>query len=213
MEFDNFKPRLKSGIFKCISLLNGSFFGGDDRDFLKEGVKIYQTAPMSPLDLPTFFSVFTSIVYGSIRKLNLRLKSGVETNFNKILLLTNASLFGRDFLRLGGSGLLQLLLSLNPRLFPLCSVNERTVSRATTLRSKLLPALLAVVRVHLLVNLVHVILNRLGSGANKVAPQTSPAVAVLERLGVLRGYREPGEGERLLLRWIIDFERVLFNYV
>jgi hypothetical protein len=28
--FDNFKPWLKSGIFKCISWLNGSFFGGDD---------------------------------------------------------------------------------------------------------------------------------------------------------------------------------------
>jgi hypothetical protein len=28
LEFDNFKPRLKSGIFKCISWLNGSFFGG-----------------------------------------------------------------------------------------------------------------------------------------------------------------------------------------
>ncbi len=28
LEFDNFKPRLKSSIFKCISLLNGSFFRG-----------------------------------------------------------------------------------------------------------------------------------------------------------------------------------------
>jgi hypothetical protein len=27
LEFDSFKPLLKSGIFKCISLLNGSFFG------------------------------------------------------------------------------------------------------------------------------------------------------------------------------------------
>jgi hypothetical protein len=41
LEFDNFKPRLKRGIFKCISWLNGSFFGGDDRGFLKEGVKTY----------------------------------------------------------------------------------------------------------------------------------------------------------------------------
>ncbi len=39
LEFDNFKPRLKSGIFKCISWLNGLFFGGDYRGFLKEGVK------------------------------------------------------------------------------------------------------------------------------------------------------------------------------
>jgi hypothetical protein len=34
-EFDNFKPWLKSSIFKCISWLNGSVFGGDDRGFLK----------------------------------------------------------------------------------------------------------------------------------------------------------------------------------
>ncbi len=44
LEFDNFKPRLKSSIFKFISWLNGSFFGGDDRGFLKEGVKSYQMA-------------------------------------------------------------------------------------------------------------------------------------------------------------------------
>ncbi len=36
--FDNFKPRLKTGIFKCITWLDGSLFGGDDRGFLKEGV-------------------------------------------------------------------------------------------------------------------------------------------------------------------------------
>ncbi len=34
--FDNFKPRLKSGIFNCISWLNGSFFGGYERGVLKE---------------------------------------------------------------------------------------------------------------------------------------------------------------------------------
>jgi hypothetical protein len=28
LEFDNSKPRLKSGIFKCISWLDGFFFGG-----------------------------------------------------------------------------------------------------------------------------------------------------------------------------------------
>ncbi len=42
LEFDNFKLRLKSCIFICISWLNGSFFGGDDQDCLKEGVKTYQ---------------------------------------------------------------------------------------------------------------------------------------------------------------------------
>jgi hypothetical protein len=43
LEFDNFKPRLESGIFKSISQLNGSFYGGDDdRGFLKETVKTCQ---------------------------------------------------------------------------------------------------------------------------------------------------------------------------
>jgi hypothetical protein len=37
LEFDTFKPRLKSNIFKNISWLIGSFFlGGDGRGFLKE---------------------------------------------------------------------------------------------------------------------------------------------------------------------------------
>jgi hypothetical protein len=58
-------PGLKSGIFKCISWLNGSFFGVDDRGFLEEGVKSYLMAPMSPLNSQMFFfSVLTSIVYG-----------------------------------------------------------------------------------------------------------------------------------------------------
>ncbi len=47
--FDNFKPWLESNIFKCISCLNGLFFGGDVRGFLKEGVRTYLMAPMSPL--------------------------------------------------------------------------------------------------------------------------------------------------------------------
>jgi hypothetical protein len=42
-------PQLKSGIFKCFSWLNGSFFAGNDRGFLKEGVKPYRKTPMSPL--------------------------------------------------------------------------------------------------------------------------------------------------------------------
>jgi hypothetical protein len=55
LEFDNFKPRLESGIFKCISWLNGSVFEGDDRGFLKEGFKTFQMAPMSPLNSSNFF--------------------------------------------------------------------------------------------------------------------------------------------------------------
>jgi hypothetical protein len=35
LEFDNFKPRLKNGIFNCIFWLNGSFFNGDDRGYMK----------------------------------------------------------------------------------------------------------------------------------------------------------------------------------
>ncbi len=38
LEFDSFKPRLKSCIFKCISWLNGSIFG-DDRFFLRITLK------------------------------------------------------------------------------------------------------------------------------------------------------------------------------
>ncbi len=38
LEFDNLKPWFKSCIFKCISWLNGSFFGDDDQGFLKEGI-------------------------------------------------------------------------------------------------------------------------------------------------------------------------------
>ncbi len=54
LEFDNFKHRCESGIFKCISWLNGSFFGSYDRGFLKEGVKTYLMTPMSPLNSPAF---------------------------------------------------------------------------------------------------------------------------------------------------------------
>jgi hypothetical protein len=36
LEFYNFKHQLKSGIFKCISWLDGIFFGGDDWGYLKE---------------------------------------------------------------------------------------------------------------------------------------------------------------------------------
>ncbi len=55
LEFNNLKPWLKCGIFNCISWLNGSFFGGDDRSFLREGVKTYETVPMSLLKSTTIF--------------------------------------------------------------------------------------------------------------------------------------------------------------
>jgi hypothetical protein len=50
LEMDNFKPRLERSIFKCISWLNGLFFGGWNGGLLKEGVNAYSMAPMSPLD-------------------------------------------------------------------------------------------------------------------------------------------------------------------
>jgi hypothetical protein len=43
--------------------MNGSFFWGDDRGFLKEGVKAYLMTPLSPLTLPTFLFVLRSIFY------------------------------------------------------------------------------------------------------------------------------------------------------
>jgi hypothetical protein len=52
---ENLEPMLNSGIFKCISWLNGSFFGGDDWGFVKKGVKAYSMAPISPLLLPDLF--------------------------------------------------------------------------------------------------------------------------------------------------------------
>ncbi len=59
---------LQNVFFKCISWLNGSFFGGGgDRVLQKEGVKTYLTTPISPLNLANVSSVCTSIVYGSGR--------------------------------------------------------------------------------------------------------------------------------------------------
>jgi hypothetical protein len=57
---DTFKPQLKSGIFKYICWLNGSFFGANVRGFLKEWVKTYLKAPISSLNSPNF-SVYKSI--------------------------------------------------------------------------------------------------------------------------------------------------------
>ncbi len=48
-----FTPRIEIDIVECISWLNGSFLGGDDRGFLKEGVENFLIAPTSPLTLPT----------------------------------------------------------------------------------------------------------------------------------------------------------------
>ncbi len=50
LEFDNFRTRLESGISKCISWLNDSFFRGDDRCFLKDRVMTYLMTPMSPVN-------------------------------------------------------------------------------------------------------------------------------------------------------------------
>jgi hypothetical protein len=47
LEFNNVKPQLKSGIFKCISWLSGSFFFlGFMIRVLEEGVKTYLIAPL-----------------------------------------------------------------------------------------------------------------------------------------------------------------------
>ncbi len=58
---DIFKPLLKCSIFNCISWLNGSFFGGEHRGILKEVVKTYRMAPVSPLNSPTFFRMHISL--------------------------------------------------------------------------------------------------------------------------------------------------------
>jgi hypothetical protein len=42
-------------LFKCISWLNGSFFGGWTAGFSERGVKTFRMAPMSPLKLANFF--------------------------------------------------------------------------------------------------------------------------------------------------------------
>jgi hypothetical protein len=65
LEFDNFKPRLKGFIFKCISWLNGSLFGSHNRGFQKEGVRsrdLYNGINVSS-QLASSFYVFSSVVY------------------------------------------------------------------------------------------------------------------------------------------------------
>jgi hypothetical protein len=69
LEFDNIKPWPKSSIFICISWLNSSCFGGDDRGFLKEVVKAYLMAPMSPLiNSPTFVFLRIYSLLGSMTR-------------------------------------------------------------------------------------------------------------------------------------------------
>jgi hypothetical protein len=66
LEFENFKTRLKSSVFKCISWLNGLLIiECDDRGFLKNGVKTYQMAPKSPLKSPVFFCLHIHSPYES----------------------------------------------------------------------------------------------------------------------------------------------------
>jgi hypothetical protein len=65
-KFDDFKRCLEIGLFKCVSWLNGWVFGCDDRGLLEEGVKTYLNALMFPYELPSSFSVFTSMVYAFI---------------------------------------------------------------------------------------------------------------------------------------------------
>ncbi len=72
-----FQLWLKSGIFKWISWLNGSFFRSDDPGFLKDALKTYLMAPMSSLDSPTFSSVLTSIDYACM---NIRERSALSTS-------------------------------------------------------------------------------------------------------------------------------------
>jgi hypothetical protein len=62
LQFDNFKPPLISGIFKYISWLNDLFFGGGDRGFLKEGVKTYLMARISPALNSFFFFSFCLLI-------------------------------------------------------------------------------------------------------------------------------------------------------
>ncbi len=57
--FDNFKPWLESDIFKCISWLNGLFFGCDNLGFRKERIVACLMAPMSSLNSPVLFLLHT----------------------------------------------------------------------------------------------------------------------------------------------------------
>jgi hypothetical protein len=62
-------------------LAEQSVFWGDDRGFLKEGVKTHLMAPLSPLNSPILFSVFTSIVY---EDRSLFVSKGVQDNVRRL---------------------------------------------------------------------------------------------------------------------------------
>jgi hypothetical protein len=63
--FDNFKPRLKSCIFKSISWLNSSFFGWWWSGFSERGMQDLSNGTIVNLLTRQLISVFTSIVYES----------------------------------------------------------------------------------------------------------------------------------------------------
>jgi hypothetical protein len=58
LEFDDFKHWLKVISSNASPGWTVHFLGGDDRCFLKEGVKTYLMAPVSPLNSPTFFCLY-----------------------------------------------------------------------------------------------------------------------------------------------------------
>ncbi len=72
LEFDNFKPRLKNNIFKCISWPNGSFLKGFSEilGFSERGVETFLMATMTHLNSPRSISVLTSVVYDTRRVLD-----------------------------------------------------------------------------------------------------------------------------------------------
>jgi hypothetical protein len=93
LEFDNFKPRLESCIFKCISWLNGSFFGGWWSRFSERGSQDLSNGTNSPLNPPIFFCVFTSIFCGCSRQQRRR-KCSLKGTSADVLRRGLACLFG-----------------------------------------------------------------------------------------------------------------------
>ncbi len=92
LNFDNFKPRVKSFIFECISWLNGLFFGRWWSGVLKQGVQTYLWAPMSPLMSKLDIIFFCINIYslrstvGMIqRTAPIALQTAVEEQFNNWL--------------------------------------------------------------------------------------------------------------------------------
>ncbi len=93
LEFDNFKPRLESGIFKCISWLNGLFFGGWWWGFSERGSQDLSNGTHLTSYLANYLSVFTSTVYSNCnrfwlhrKKLFLSLAISVPLNYTFFLL-------------------------------------------------------------------------------------------------------------------------------